>query len=197
MYQANRIKRYTPEGHTRPKERAERTCTARQPFPGELSRSSPAETESRRVSSEGGQAWRIGNPLPPPDLVDRVFRPPDDRCVTIWPPLQDLLQVGSRKRERRLFALVKQYALGPVAQDISSKARGIGVKLNPAPITPNAIRRGERPARRDRPPGSTFMRTQAVPEPSSYVLASLGLLGALVCVWFGHRRGSVSRPAFL
>ena len=77
----------------------------------------------------------IGNPLPPPDLVDRVFRPSDDRCVTIWPPLQDLLQVGSRKRERRLFALVKQYALGPVAQGISLKARGIGVTLNPAPIT--------------------------------------------------------------
>jgi hypothetical protein len=41
------------------------------------------------------------------------------------------------------------------------------------------------------------VRAQAVPEPSSYVLASLGLLGVLGCVSFGHRRGSVSRPAFL
>ena len=31
--------------------------------------------------------------------------------------------------------MVKQYALGPVAQNISLKARGIEVTLNPAPIT--------------------------------------------------------------
>ena len=85
------------------------------------------------------------------------FRPPDARCVTIWPPLQDLLQVGSRKGERRLFALVKQYALGPVAQVISLKARGDRSEAQSGPHNPNAIRRGERPARRDRSPGSTFM----------------------------------------